>query len=127
MAARLTAWASTTSTWTTAWSAIAPDLGAELTRVGLADPLTWAGLLRDNEPAPRNKLAEVFTALGLLDVGPEDVTSRLDQGLLLAAAAVRPARDWSQQLAGFSEVQVNVDHLQEAKRARPGWPRAARP
>ena len=118
--AHLATLASASSGFTEAWLATDGNFRAELAKAGLDDALTWSGLSRTalRGSDPRDGLTKVFQALGLLNCPPDEVTARLDAGLALATAASGVSRDWGQQVAALSDLQVNVDHELQAKRSK---------
>ena len=114
----ITNMASTLSEWADAWRGTDPLFRGELTRHSLDDALVWNGIIRRGEPDPRDRLLTVYTALGLHNTSPSELSDRLDAGLALHAAAVGAASDWGRQLAGLSDLQYNLDAGQAPKRAR---------
>ena len=115
---RLAALTSRSAVWSDAWAQLDGAFQADLIRVGLDDPITWGGLLRREEPDPRDKLSHILSALGALEGCPEDVTIRLDHAEALAGASGAIARGWADSLSQVSTVQINLDHEMARKRAR---------
>ena len=79
-----------------------------LARRGLADPITWGGLV-DRQRDVRVQITEIFGALGLLDIDPAEVTEVLDTGVELARVAQAASQTWASQMANRSEYQCAID------------------
>ena len=86
--------ASTLTGWANEWRGTDPLFREELTRRGLDDALVWNGILRHGVPDPRDRLLAIYTALGLHNTSPAELSDRLDAGLALHIAAVGAASDW---------------------------------
>ena len=99
------------------WQKLDKGFKKELEALGLTDPLVWAGLIKCEDGLKRERLQEVFAALGLLEVPPEVATVRLDRGLELHSSALAPAGNWAKAMAERSDTQVAVDDA-HSKRQR---------
>ena len=95
------------------------DFADKLIGLGMGSPLTWARLLRGDSPHElRLNAGEVLGAFKLDAVPAREWTEQLDGALRLHQAAGEVARNWVEQTAEISCLQVSVDRAQDAKRAR---------
>ena len=99
------------------WQKLDQDFRKELEALGLTEPLDWAGLIRCEDSLKRERLQEVFTALGLLEVPTEVAIGRLTRRLELHSTALAPAGNWAKAMAERSDTQVALDDA-FAKRQR---------
>ena len=99
--------------WVHAWGMLDGSFSGELDKVGLKDPLLWAGLRGD-----RDCLLLMLDSMGLTSgKNPENITRLLDQCVVLQAAARGVGEMWTEQHASLSDVQLSLE-MATAKRAK---------
>ena len=97
--------------WVAAWEDLDVEFRQLLTSRGLHKPLTWAGLRGD-----RDRLMQMLSAMGMLEVEPLEATERVDACVALQRAALPVGDRFTDGLALQSDLQASVDRAQADKR-----------